>query len=240
MRPLTLERPKPMLPVAGSPILFYLLTWLREQGIADVAINLHYQPAAIVDTFGDGAALGLRLIYSAEDALLGSAGALRPLAGFLGRGSFVAVYGDTLTTLPLTPLIELHDEVRPAVTMAVMEHPRPTEAGIVELVDRRPWHRGEAGRVIRLVEKPRPEQLFSTIANAGIFVFAPEVLNLVPPQGPADIARDLLPAVLARGGLVAAWRVPADAVIWDVGTMASYERAQLAWPPAWASRSRPA
>jgi NDP-sugar pyrophosphorylase family protein len=242
LRPLTLDRPKPLLTVAGRSILEYILGWLREQGVREVAINLHYRADAVVRALGDGARLGLRIAYSHEPELLGSAGALRPLAPFLvpagSERPFVAVYGDVLTTLPLAPLLALHERVQPTMTMAVMDHPRPTEAGIVEFVGGEDWHGGEAGRVTRIVEKPTPEQVFSTIANAGVFVFSPSVLDLVPASGTADIARDLIPAVLAAGRPLAAWRVPPESVIWDVGTIDSYRRAQAAWPPVWAARPR--
>jgi NDP-sugar pyrophosphorylase family protein len=240
LRPLTLDRPKPLLDVAGRPILEYILEWLRAQGIREVAINLHYRADAVVQALGDGARLGLRIVYSHEPELLGSAGALRQLAPFLApAGSqrpFAAVYGDVLTTLPLAPLLALHERVEPTMTMAVMDHPRPTEAGIVEFVGRETWHGGEAGRVTRIVEKPTPEQVFSTLANAGVFVFSPSVVDLVPASGPADIARDLIPAVLAAGRALAAWRVPPESVIWDVGTIDSYRRAQTTWPQVWAAR----
>src|SRR5262245_27374132 len=159
LRPLTADRPKPMLPVAGRPILEYLLLWLREQGVGEVAINLHYRGDAIRGHVGDGATLGLRVTYSEEPRLLGSAGAMRPLRDFLAGpgGPFVAVYGDTLTTMPLAPLLALHRDADAGLTMALLDHARPTEAGVVELVERRPWHGGERGRVVRLVEKPRPE-----------------------------------------------------------------------------------
>src|SRR5437764_7241255 len=134
LRPLTADRPKPMLPIAGRPILDYLLLWLREHGVGEVAINLHYRPEAIRQHVGDGSTLGLRVIYSEEPRLLGSAGALRPLRAFLaGDGApFVAVYGDTLTTLPLAPLLELHRGAGADLTMALLDHPTPREAGIVE------------------------------------------------------------------------------------------------------------
>jgi NDP-sugar pyrophosphorylase family protein len=242
LRPLTIDRPKPLLDVAGRPVLEYILEWLREQGLREVGINLHHRADAVVQALGDGARLGLRVTYSREPELLGSAGALRPLAPFLApNGSerpFVAVYGDVLTTLPLAPLLKLHERERPAMTMAVMNHPRPTEAGIVEFVAAESWRGGEAGRVTRIVEKPAPDQVFSTIANAGVFVFSPRVLDFVPPSGPADIARDLIPAVLAADHTVAAWRVPPGTQIWDIGTIDSYRRAQTAWPPIWAARRR--
>src|SRR5436190_14584997 len=98
LRPLTADRPKPMVPVAGRPIIEYIVRWLAEQGAADLYINLHYRPEAIERFLGEGARFGVRIRYLREAKLLGSAGALRPLRPTLTRyrRPFVAVYGDTL------------------------------------------------------------------------------------------------------------------------------------------------
>lgn len=240
LRPLTDERPKPMVPVAGRPILDYILEWLRDQGVEQVGINLHYMPDAITSHLGS-TRYGLSFRYSAERVLLGSAGALRPLRNFLAAGSdptFAAVYGDTLSTLPLGPLATWHRESGAALTMAVMDHPKPTEAGIVELVGTRPWSGGLAGQVTRIKEKPAPEEVFSTVANAGVFVMDAEVIEHVPESGASDLARDLIPNLLAAGKRVSAWKFPSSATVWDVGTWESYERANGEWPRIWAERSR--
>ncbi len=229
-----------MVSIAGRPILGYILQWLAEQGVDGVGINLHYRPEAIEAYVGDGRRFGLTVRYSPERELLGSAGALRPLRSFLeeGGGPFAAVYGDTLSTLDLGPLAAWHGRSAATLTMAVMEHPNPTEAGIVELADQEPWHGGTAGRITRIQEKPAPDDVFSTIANAGIFVMSPRVVDHVPDGGPSDIARDLIPTLLAAGERVSAWQIPASAVVWDVGTWSSYERAQREWPAIWANRPR--
>jgi hypothetical protein len=77
LRPLTLDRPKPMLPIAGRPLLEHLVALLAAHGIREIAINLHYHPEAIVDHLGDGSRFGVRITYSHEPRLLGSAGAAR-------------------------------------------------------------------------------------------------------------------------------------------------------------------
>src|SRR5690348_4118791 len=96
LRPLTSERPKPMLPVGGTPILEHLIVLLRNHGIDEIAINLHYKPEAITDHFGDGRRFGVQLTYSPEAELLGSAGAAKQLDWFLSD-TFLVLYGDVLT-----------------------------------------------------------------------------------------------------------------------------------------------
>lgn len=229
-----------MVPVAGHPILHYILTWLAEQGVSLVGINLHYKPEAIEQFVGDGSRYGLEVRYTREPELLGSAGALRQLLPLIGDGDgpVIAVYGDTLATLPLGPLLDWHATSRAVLTMAVMEHPNPTEAGIVDLGERRPWAGSVAGGIRRILEKPAPHEVFSTIANAGVFAIDRGVEPLIAASGPMDIARELIPTLLREGLLVSGWLTPPDAVLWDVGTWASLERAGREWPAAWARRPR--
>jgi NDP-sugar pyrophosphorylase family protein len=206
--------------------------------VTRVGINLHYRPEAVRAFVGDGSSFGISAHFTCESELLGSAGALRPFADVLAGGSpgFVAVYGDTLATLPLGPLISWHVQSGAALTMAVMEHPNPTEAGIVDLADVREWHGGQAGQIKRIAEKPHADEVFSTIANAGVFAVDWRVVDFVPDGQASDLARDLIPRLLGAGERVSGWKIPDAATVWDVGTWRSYERAQREWAAIWARR----
>ena len=104
LRPLTLRMPRPMVPVGRRPVLHYLIVLLRRHGIAEVAINLHYRPEAIVEYFEDGEAFGVTIAYSHEDGLLGSARAARALDVFL-TDTFLCLYGDMLTDADVSALV---------------------------------------------------------------------------------------------------------------------------------------
>lgn len=216
LRPLTLTRPKPMLPLAGRPLLEHLVAYLRHHGICDIAINLHYLPQVITAHFGDGTRFGVRITYSHEERLLGSAGAARRLESFFSDQPFVVLYGDVLTDTPLEPLLAQHAAMRAALTMALYRVPDPWRAGIVEL--------DGAGRVVRFVEKPAPDHVFSDLANAGIYVVSPEVLNLVPPAEPYDFGHDLLPRLLAAGMPV--YGLVASGYVLDIGDPQRYAQAE--------------
>jgi NDP-sugar pyrophosphorylase family protein len=114
LRPLTLNKPKPMLPIAGKPLLEHTIAWLRGHGITRIAINLHHQPEAITGYFGDGRRWGVELTYSHEETILGTAGAIKKLEGYFDD-TFVVVYGDVLTDLDLTALIEFHNQKRKGI-----------------------------------------------------------------------------------------------------------------------------
>jgi NDP-sugar pyrophosphorylase family protein len=212
LRPLTSDRPKPMVPVAGTPMIAYGLSWLRSNGVTEVAINTHYKPDAILSFVGDGSAFGLAVRYSREPELLGSSGALAPLRGFLyGNDPFIVTCGDVLTDLQLAPIVAAHRESNADATIVLTRVDDPRRAGMVEVDD--------AGWVLRLVEKPADWTALDAWANGGIYVLGQRVWDFVPPAGFHDFAFDLFPALLAAGGRVLGMK--SDALVIDIG---SHER----------------
>ena len=194
---LTTDTPKPMLDVAGHPLLAIILANLRRQGIRDVAVNLHAHPEAIVSRLGDGAALGVRLHYVRERELLGTLGAAKNIEDYLAReGTFLLHYGDVVTDQDFSELTTLHQERGALVTILV--HERPGSNSVATL--------GPAGRVTGFLERPgaaEREGLESNWAFSGVAVIDPAVLRAIPP-GASDLPRDLLPALASEGRLYAA------------------------------------
>lgn len=214
LRPLTLDRPKPMLPLAGRPLLEHLIALLAHHGIRDIAINLHYRPESIVDHFGDGSGLGVRITYSHERQLLGSAGAARQLDWFLGD-RFVVLYGDVLTDVDLSSLEEADRAFGGVGTIALAENEDPTRSGIVQL--------DPDGRISRFIEKPTTAE-FGRLANSGIYVLHRRVLDLVPPEKPFDFGSDLFPALLAAG--LPLYGVASPDYVLDIGSLDRYRQAE--------------
>ncbi len=227
LRPLTLEMPKPMVPLGDRPLLDHTVRWLRSHGIRDIAINLHYKPEAITSYFGDGSAWDVRLTYAYEDALLGTAGALKNLNGFHADGPVVVVYGDVLTDLDLSALLAYHHhnvvrDPNTGVTLSLYHVPNPTEVGLVDMDER--------GRVTRFVEKPRPEEVFTDLANAGVLVVEPRVLDFIPPGEFYDFGLHLLPQLLEAGVSIYGWVIPPETYLLDIGTPEKYAQARREWP----------
>ena len=128
LRPLTHVRAKPAVPVAGRPLVLRVLDWLAREGVTDVVLNLHHRPETITRAVGHGAAAGVRVRYSWEPVLLGSAGGPRQALPLLGPRFFV-VNGDTLTDPDLRELMAEHLRARAQVTLAVTAHPDPARYG---------------------------------------------------------------------------------------------------------------
>lgn len=219
---LTAEYPKPMLPVAGRPLLAHQVEWLRSHGVTELAINLHHAASVIQDYFADGSAFGVAITYSYEPELLGTAGAAKKLANFLDE-RFAVVYGDVFTNVDLTDLAARHaakiGSADAGVTLSLYRVPNPTECGLVDI--------DATGRVRRFVEKPPADQVFTDLANAGLLICEPPVLQYIPAATVVDFGRDVLPALLADGAPVFGVPIAPDEYVIDIGTPAGYARAEV-------------
>ncbi len=218
LRPLTLTRPKPMVPVGDKPLLERLITWLRRYGVVEIGVNLHYKPDVITSYFGDGSAWGVRLNYSHERDILGTAGGVKALEGFFDE-TFVVVYGDVLTALDLDAVAAFHRERQAQATAVLYRVPNPWECGLVDIDD--------AGRIRRFVEKPPRDQVFTDLANAGIYIVEPGVLAHVPAGRFYDFGHDLFPRLLEQG--IPLFGYPTDEYVLDIGDHVKYGRAQADW-----------
>jgi mannose-1-phosphate guanylyltransferase len=191
--------PKILAPFGGRTLLDHQLDYLAGQGVDEVAVNLHHHADAVVEHLGRGTPVPVRV--SVEDELLGTAGALVPLAPFLDE-PFVLLYGDVVTDLRLADLRERHAGI---ATLACYRSSDLEGKGVLEV--------DPAGRVTAFVEKGPASG--EGLVNAGIQLLDPAVLGHIRPPF-ADFGHDVWPAALAAGATITA--VPVDAYIRDVGT----------------------
>lgn len=192
LRPLTDRVPKPMVPVAGRPLLEHVVRLLARHGFDDLVVNLHHLPEAIRGHFGDGSAFGVSIQYSLEEELLGTAGAVRRVAAAFAGDSFLVYYADNLTNADLTALWRDHVERAVAATVGLLWMPDPAGRGIVGL--------DGASFIDRWIEKPSTRQVFDDyLINGGIYALRPQVLEAIPAHGAPDFARDVFPRLLASG-----------------------------------------
>jgi NDP-sugar pyrophosphorylase family protein len=219
LHPLTETVPKCMVPIGGKPLLEHNVEWLKRYGVTDLVINLHHLPEALTAHFGDGSKWGVRITYSPETELLGTAGSVKRLADFF-EDSFLVWYGDNLSTCRLDKLWRQHCEKNGLATIALFEREDATGSGIVGLED--------DDRITRFLEKPRADQLFSTWVNAGVMALEPQVLEWIPAQGMSDFGRDVFPALLARQLPLYGYRMSPDEGLWWIDTPDDLERAQAA------------
>jgi NDP-sugar pyrophosphorylase family protein len=180
---LTQNRPKPMLPVGGQPLLVRIIYHLKENGINDLAINLHYQPKHIVSAIGDGKHLGVSVRYSYEDKPLGTAGALVPLQEWLEKEeAFIVYYGDIYTEQNLTTLLTCHATNKSYATLLL--HRRKNSNSIVQ--------RNSCGRITCFVERPSENQRNAWISDKLSDVWVNSGIQVLSRKALKDIVRDHL------------------------------------------------
>lgn len=218
LRPLTDRVSKCMMTIAGKPILEHNIARLKSYGVTEIVINLHYRPESITAHLGDGSRFGVQLTYSFEPVLLGTAGAVKQVAALWDTPFFVW-YGDNLSDCRLDRLWQLHIARRGLATIALHHRDDPTQSGIVAL--------DAADRVVRFLEKPRAEQIFSHWVSAGLLVLEPRLLDAIA-DGPADFGRDVFPGLLERGEAVYGYRMAEDEHLWWIDTLADYQKVQAA------------
>jgi mannose-1-phosphate guanylyltransferase/phosphomannomutase len=216
LRPLTISRPKPMLPVVNRPLLGHILQLLKQHGIDDVVITLQYLPTQIQDFFGDGKSLGMNIEYVVEESPLGTAGSVKHAEAHLsGSDPFLVISGDALTDFDLNAIVNYHHERSALLTVALYHVPDPLEYGVISV--------DLGGRIGQFLEKPSWREVMSDTVNTGIYVVQPEVLARIPSGQPVDWSQDIFPAMLAQAEPLYGYVV--DGYWCDIGTLAEYRRA---------------
>jgi len=181
---LTQEIPKPMLPIAGKPLLEYIVANLARHGFREIAINLHFKPKIIQEYFGDGSKWGVWFEYAHEPELLGTAGGVKRMEGFLSRDDcFMVHYGDVLTDQDFSAMLDFHRDRKALGTLLV--HKRAKSNSVVTM-DR-------SGRITCFLERPEREvHVHGEVwVNSGVCVLSRDIFNHIPQNGFSDLPRDV-------------------------------------------------
>lgn len=217
LRPLTVNLPKPLVPVVNRPIMEHIVELLKTHGITDIVTTLHYLADEIQSYFGDGADFGVNITHSIEDIPLGTAGSVKQAEIMLKEGTFIIISGDALTDCDLTAAVNFHRAKESLATLVLSRVPNPLEFGIV-ITD------GE-GKVERFLEKPGWGEVFSDTVNTGIYILEPEIFNYVKPRENVDWSKDVFPQLLAENAPMYGYIM--EGYWCDVGTLEQYQEAQM-------------
>lgn len=214
LRPLTINRPKPMVPLVNKPVIGHILDLLKRHGITEVVITLQYMAEDIQDYLGDGQSLGMHIEYSIEETPLGTAGSVKQAQKFLDD-TFLVISGDAVTDINLTALAEYHKAKKALATITLYQVSNPLEYGVV-IID-------EQGRIRQFLEKPSWGEVISDTVNTGIYALEPEVLDYFEPGISFDFSKDLFPILLSRDDPM--YGYVAKGYWCDVGNLFEYMRA---------------
>ncbi|MBI3979777.1 MAG: mannose-1-phosphate guanyltransferase [Chloroflexi bacterium] len=216
LRPLTIGRPKPLIPIVNKPCMEHVLELLKRHGIQEVIVTVQYLASQIQDYFGDGSTLGMKITYSVEDTPLGTAGSVKNAQSELSE-TFLVIGADALTDINLSDAIRFHREKKASATLTLYRVPNPLEYGVVITAD--------DGRIRQFLEKPSWGEVFSDTVNTGIYVLEPSVLDYFEAGKSVDFSRDVFPQMLQRAD--ALYGFVAGGYWCDVGNIQEFMRANF-------------
>lgn len=192
---LTHDTPKGMLPIDGYPLLGWIVANLRRQGIHELVMNLHFFPESITDYFGDGSAFGVKIDYSPEAELQGTAGGLRDATRFFrGESEILVHYGDIVTDQDFQPMLEQHRRSKALVTLLLHERIKSNSIAALD----------NENRITGFLERPSEEErskITSPWVNSGVCICSQEIFDHIPASGSVDFPRDVFIKLVASGRL---------------------------------------
>lgn len=217
LRPLTSHRPKPLSPALNIPIMEHIVMLLKEHGITEIVVTLHYLADEIEGYFGDGSEWGVNLIYSVEDTPLGTAGSVKQAEEHLKDDAFLIISGDALTDIDIDKAIKFHRDKKSTATIVLSHVPNPLEFGVVITDDE--------GHIRRFLEKPSWGEVFSDTVNTGMYILEPVVFDYMELGKNYDWSQQIFPQILAEGKPLYGYVMDGD--YWcDVGNLSQYREAQ--------------
>jgi len=214
LKPITDSIPKCLVPVCGKPLLGWWIDLFKKHYIDEVLINLHHFPEKVKEYLNSNSE-GIKFHFFYEEALLGSAGTLRENKNFVkNEKEFFILYADNLTDVNLSAFLEFHRSHNNFFSMGLFKSQNPSACGIALVNDE--------GVINDFEEKPKNPK--SNLASAGIFLSAPQVLDLIPKKEITDIGFHLIPKLVKR---MNGWLIN-DYLI-DIGTQKNLKKAEVKW-----------
>jgi len=211
LRPLALNIPKPVIPLANIPFLFFQIDRIKLADITEIILSLSYQPRKIVDIFGDGRQYGVTMRYSHEDLPLGTAGAFKAAENLIDDTT-VVLNGDVLTDVDLLDVLRFHREKKAEATIVTVRVMNPSGYGLVET--------GHDGRIISFTEKPPDDDVIGDTINAGIYILERCTLDRIQSGSAQSFERGLFPAMAHEGAQIFAY--PMQGFWQDIGSHSKY------------------
>lgn len=215
LRPLTLNTPKPIVPIFDRPFLHQQIELLRQlPDIDEIILSLNYQPEAIERVVGDGSDLGVHIRYVVEPTPLGTGGAIKYACRGV-QGTVIVFNGDVLTDTALGAVVALHQDRQARATIVLTPVENPSAYGLVETDDE--------GNVSQFLEKPNPDEITCDTINAGIYILDTDTFDRIPDATNWSIERQFFPSLVERGETFVAH---VDRSYWlDIGTPDTYVQA---------------
>lgn len=206
--------PKPLVPIAGKPFLHHQIKSLREQGITDIVLAVHYNAEKIRDHFGNGKRHGVEITYSDEEIPLGTAGAIKNAQRYIGKERFLTMNGDTYADLRLEDFLKFHEErkkLENVGSVAVTECEDSRNFGKINL----------EGEFLTGFEEKAAGEKGKVYINGGVYIFEPKIFEIIPEGKKVSLEKEVFPELAKERKLLA---YPFKEYFIDIGRPETYKQ----------------
>lgn len=219
LRPITNTIPKPMVSVAGKPLLLHTVELLKQAGITEFIFALCYLPHVIQNYFEDGSKFGISIEYTFEDSSnpLGTAGAIKEAQKYIDD-TFIVTYADILRELDIVKMVKLHNYYSAFATLNVYKREGKYPKSMVKFDNNK--------TILEFVERPRIEQIKEDFvwANGSFYIFEKEIFDYIPANSDIDFGKHIFPTLLEQKKKVLAF--PTEDLFIDIGTKEKMQKAE--------------
>lgn len=210
--------PKPMVNIAGKPILQHQIEFLDRNNINKVILSVGYKAEIIKDYFKEGKQFGVSIIYSEESKPLGTAGAFKYTESLFNREreeNILVIYGDIIFDIDLERMLNFHKRHNGLGTLFVHPNDHPYDSDLLEI--------NQDDRVIKFINKPHSKELiYQNLVNAGICILRSEILQYIPYKQKLDFGKDIFPKIIDTKKYLCAYNSPE--YVKDIGTPDRYNK----------------
>ncbi len=210
LRPLTDTLPKPMIEVAGKPVLEHIINLFKKNGVFDFIISVCYLPEKITEYFGDGKNFGVNIeyIYEKENFPLGTAGNISAAKSLIGS-TFIVTYADILRDLGIADMVKFHKNKKGIATLNIYKREAKNPKSIVFFDNDR--------KITRFVERPEQKDIHKNFvwSNGSFYVFEPQIFDYIPRNTFTDFGKDVFPRLLKEVKNLFAY--PSTGLFIDIG-----------------------
>lgn len=224
LKPITDNIPKPMVEVAGKPILEHTINLLKNNGVTDLILALCYLPEVIVNYFGDGNKFGVNIRYTYEDPNnpLGTAGAIRESKKYT-KGDFIVTYADILRKLDVTEMVDQHIQNKPTATINVYKRYGADPKSMI-IFD-------SNNMVTSFIERPKEEDVVDDFvwSNGSFYIFNKKIFDYLGENNPVDFGKNVFPKIIESKKEIYVYKT--DDYFIDIGTIEKLEKARLTFTP---------
>lgn len=219
LRPITNTIPKPMVEVAGKPILEHIVNLLKRHGVTEFIFALCYLPHVITNYFGDGKKFGVTITYTfeSEDKPMGTAGAILP-AHKLINDTFIVTYADILRELDVTDMMSKHKKNKAFATLHTYKRYGADPKSMITF--------DKNNRIINFIERPKPEDIKKDFvwSNGSFYILEPKIFDFIPKDTPSDFGKNIFPPLLTQKKHLFVY--PTDGYFVDIGNLEKLEKAR--------------